>query len=61
MIQSRRTFIKTAALTTAAVGVATAATPRFDSTNGVVVGKSPKREILYAQTKTWEDYYRSAR
>jgi len=61
MIQARRTFLKTAALTTATVGIATAATPRFKATNGVIVGKSSKREILYTKTRAWEDYYKSAK
>ncbi|MBE0496157.1 MAG: twin-arginine translocation signal domain-containing protein [Campylobacterales bacterium] len=61
MIEARRTFLKTAALTTAAVGIATAATPRFEATNGVVMGKSSKKEILYTKTRAWEDFYKSAR
>jgi hypothetical protein len=60
MDKDRRMFLKTTALTSATVGVAMAATPRFESSNGVVVGKSPKQEILYKKTSNWEDYYKSA-
>jgi len=28
--------------------------------NGVVIGKSPKKEILYKKTKAWEDFYKQA-
>jgi hypothetical protein len=28
--------------------------------NGVVVGKSKKKEITYTKTQAWEDYYKSA-
>ena len=28
--------------------------------NGVVVGKSSKKEILYKKTKAWEEFYKQA-
>lgn len=64
MAESRRSFLKKAAVvgTVAAVGsvAATASTGEAYSSNGVVVGKSPKKEINYKKTKAWDDYYRSA-
>jgi hypothetical protein len=29
--------------------------------NGVVIGNSNKKEILYKKTKAWEDYYKQAK
>jgi len=64
MAESRRDFLKKAAVvgTVAAVGSvgATASTDEAYSSNGVVVGKSPKKEITYKKTKAWDDYYRTA-
>lgn len=64
MEESRRGFLKKAAVvgTVAAVGsvAATASTDKAYGSNGVVVGKSPKKEINYKKTKAWDDYYRSA-
>ncbi len=64
MAQSRRNFLKKAAVvgTVAAVGAvaSTASTTNSYSSNGVVVGKSPKKEITYKKTKAWDDFYRSA-
>lgn len=64
MAESRRSFLKKAAVvgTVAAVGSvgATASASEAYSSNGVVVGKSPKKEITYKKTKAWDDYYRSA-
>lgn len=63
MIQnSRRTFIKGALI---AGGVATAAIAmgsksKGNKDNGVVSGKSHKKEILYKKTKTWQEYYKAA-
>ena len=28
--------------------------------NGVVIGKSNKKEILYSKTKAWDDFYKQA-
>ena len=64
MNESRRGFVKKAALVGAisAVGVASvhASSAGSKSTSGVVKGKSPKKEITYTKTGAWEDYYKSA-
>ncbi len=67
MQNDRRKFIKTSAMVvgaSAAVGATTLAASgrsyEADS-NGVVIGKSPKKEILYKKTKAWEDFYRLAK
>ncbi|WP_024956000.1 twin-arginine translocation signal domain-containing protein [Sulfurospirillum arcachonense] len=65
MAETRRSFLKKAAVvgTVAAAGsiAATASTGEASySSNGVVVGKSPKKEILYKKTKAWDDFYRTA-
>ena len=64
MAESRRSFLKKAAVasTVAVAGTvgATASIGNVCSSNGVVVGKSPKKEILYKKTKAWDDFYRSA-
>ena len=64
MTESRRGFLKKAAVasTVAAVGTvaASAGTGKTYSSNGVVIGKSPKKEITYKKTKAWDEYYRTA-
>ncbi len=64
MDESRRGFVKKAAvagaLTAAGVVTAQAATAKSSGSNGVVVGKSKKKEITYKKTQAWEDYYKSA-
>ena len=64
MDESRRGFVKKAAvagaLTAAGVVTAQAATAKNSGSNGVVVGKSKKKEITYKKTQAWEDYYKSA-
>ena len=67
MQESRRNFAKKTAIVVGATAVGTtalAAANRADSyesdSNGVVVGKSPKKEILYKKTKAWEDFYKQA-
>ncbi|MDD2384288.1 MAG: Tat pathway signal protein [Sulfurospirillaceae bacterium] len=65
MNESRRGFVKKAAVVGAvtAVGVVTAhaaGATGSNSSNGVVVGKSKKKEITYKKTRAWEDYYKSA-
>ena len=64
MNESRRGFVKKAALvgavaTVGVVGVQ-AGTSGSKGTNGVVLGKSKKKEITYTKTQAWEDYYKSA-
>jgi len=63
MEQARRGFLKKAAVVGAAtaVGAVAATGKQTYSSNGVVVGKSPKREVLYKKTQNWETYYQSAK
>ena len=67
MQNSRRDFMKKGALTVSATAIgvtAYAANSENDSSEassgGVVVGKSPKKEITYKKTKEWEEFYKSA-
>lgn len=65
MEEKRRSFLKKAAVASAltAVGTvaATAATKKDTySSNGVVVGHSNKKEIIYKKTEAWDEYYRIA-
>ena len=64
MNESRRGFVAKAALVgaVAAAGVvaATASSSGTKGSNGVVLGKSKKKEITYTKTQAWEDYYKSA-
>ncbi|AFL69493.1 twin-arginine translocation signal domain-containing protein [Sulfurospirillum barnesii] len=64
MNESRRGFVKKAALVgavaTAGVVSVHASVSGSKSTNGVVKGKSPKKEITYTKTQAWDDYYKSA-
>ncbi len=65
MEEKRRSFLKKAAIVGAVSTVATVAavasskSDAYDS-NGVVVGHSNKKEILYKKTKAWDDFYRTA-
>jgi secreted PhoX family phosphatase len=67
---SRREFAKKAAMVAAgAVATSTAlmasnSKPSQNSevsSNGVVVGKSRKKEIIYTKTAAWEEFYKSAK
>ncbi|MDX1809235.1 MAG: Tat pathway signal protein [Sulfurospirillaceae bacterium] len=65
MEEKRRSFLKKAAVVgalSAAGTVAATAATKSDaySSNGVVVGHSNKKEILYKKTKAWEEYYHGA-
>jgi len=64
MNESRRGFVKKAALAgaVATVGVvaAQASSAGSKGSNGVIVGKSKKTEVTYKKTKAWEDFYKSA-
>ncbi len=67
MQNDRRKFIKTSAMVvgaSAVVGTTTLAASgrsyEADS-NGVVIGKSPKKEILYKKTTAWEEFYKQAK
>lgn len=68
MVESRRGFLKKLGTATAVVAVGTTALiakgEKSDDgslSNGVVVGESPKKEILYKKTEYWEEYYSSAK
>jgi hypothetical protein len=66
MQESRRNFAKKTAIvgaTAAIVGstAVMAAGAEAQASNGVVVGKSKKKEILYTKTNTWEEYYKNAK
>jgi nitrous oxide reductase len=64
MTEGRRSFLKKAAVVGAVTAVgavsATASSKKTFSSNGVVVGKSPKKEITYTKTQAWSDYYKTA-
>ncbi|WP_024956005.1 twin-arginine translocation signal domain-containing protein [Sulfurospirillum arcachonense] len=64
MQESRRGFLKKAAVvgTVAAVGTLSASESAKSTvgSNGVVVGKSPKKEILYKKTANWDAYYKAS-
>ena len=67
MQNARRDFVKKSAMVVGA-GVAVGATTlaasgreSLASSNGVIVGKSPKKEILYKKTKAWEEFYKQAK
>ena len=69
MSEERRKFLKMAAgvgaagigtLVAAKYSLATEATPVSTPSNGVVVGTSPKKEILYKKTAQWDMYYKSS-
>lgn len=67
MKKDRREFLKKALKVGAVAGVvATASTAKVTSDdlapdgNGVVVGKSNKKEVLYKKSQMWEKYYKVA-
>ena len=66
MQESRRNFFKRSALVVGAAAVsATALAANKDNaieadSNGVVVGKSNKKEILYTKSQAWEEFYKQA-
>ena len=70
-LNQRRNFIKRAGIAaTVVVGsvVATAATTQnqhrgagSDTGNGVVTGRSKKKEILYKKTTAWSEFYNAAK
>ncbi len=67
MIESRRDFAKKLAMATVGVTVVSTTTLLASSkkgneslSNGVVVGSSNKKEILYSKTNVWNEYYRNA-
>lgn len=65
MVETRRGFLKKLATAGAVASVgAVAATAKeaksTQSSNGVVIGHSPKKEILYQKTAAWDMYYKAA-
>jgi len=70
-IQQRRNFLKRAAiaasvLATSVVAVASTAEEKHRGEwnnvgNGVVIGKSSKKEILYTKTLNWDEFYQAAK
>ena len=67
MQESRRDFVKKSAIVTAgavtvgATALAAGSSSAEASSNGVVVGKSRKKEILYKKTQAWEEFYKQAK
>lgn len=68
MFEERRTFLKTT-LGAGAVGVGALLSAKLGiakgnegsaSSNGVIIGTSPKKEILYKKTANWDAYYKAA-
>ncbi|WP_419782945.1 Tat pathway signal protein [Malaciobacter marinus] len=67
MKEERRSFVKktlgASALVAAGSAIpvmASSANSSVSSSNGVVVGKSPKKEILYKETAQWEAFYKAS-
>ena len=66
MQESRRNFFKRSALVVgaAAVGATALAANKEEvietDSNGVVVGNSNKKEILYTKSQAWEEFYKQA-
>ena len=67
MQESRRNFVKKSAIVTAgavtvgATVLAAGGSNQEASSNGVVIGKSRKKEILYKKTQAWEEFYKQAK
>jgi len=66
--ESRRDFVKKSAIVTAGavtvgatVLAASGSSSVEASSNGVVVGKSRKKEILYKKTQAWEEFYKQSK
>jgi hypothetical protein len=69
MQDDRRSFLKTTlgagavgvgTLLAAKTGLAGSGKGQIASSNGVVTGTSPKKEILYKKTQNWDIYYKAA-
>lgn len=60
----RREFLKNSLKFGAAAGVGIIATQMLAEQNGddkgVLKGKSKKKEVLYAESKSWQNYYNIA-
>ncbi len=62
MQNQRREFLKKALVGAAATATASSLLAnekpsKVQGSNGVVVGHSPKKEILYKKTSHWREYY----
>lgn len=67
MQESRRNFAKKTAIVVGATAVGTTVLASANSStkaevgsNGVVVGTSKKKEVLYKKSKAWEEFYKQA-
>jgi len=69
MLKERREFLKTTLgatafgvgmLVSAKCSIAAEKETSASLSNGVVMGRSPKREILYKKTQNWDIYYKAA-
>lgn len=69
MDNNRRSFLKKAAITgavaastgtVAAIASSSKKSAQDSGYDGVVIGKSNKKEILYKESQAWEDYYKRA-
>ena len=67
MQKSRRDFAKKTAMVVGATAVGATALAATNSSgseeldsNGVVIGHSPKKEVLYKKSKAWEELYKQA-
>ena len=68
MQEGRRNFLKKSAIVvgaTAAAGATALAANTEEASleansDGVVVGSSTKKEILYKKTQAWDDFYKQA-
>ena len=70
MQESRREFAKKAAMVAAGAAVvggssvlanSSESSVQGDSNNGVDLGSSRKKEILYKKTAAWEEFYKTAK
>ena len=68
MKENRRSFLKKAlgagavVAASSTVAIASAVSSKQEvSSNGVVIGKSKKKEILYKHTPAWEEFYNKAK
>ncbi len=69
MQEGRRNFLKKSAIVvgaTAAAGATALAANTEEvsleaNSDGVVVGDSTKKEILYKKTQAWDDFYKQAK
>lgn len=58
MKKNRRIFLKNSLTLGAVASTSLLASSSEDKSNGVVLGNSKKKEILYKKTKEWQKYYK---